>query len=88
MLRLLRLWRVTRSDLRLLWFALRHRNRPVWLWPAAAVLALYALEPANFVVPALGVLDDLVLVPLVLHTLLKFLPADIRISFFGRSLPR
>jgi len=88
MLRLLRLWRFTRQDLRLLWFALWHRNRPVWLWPASVLLALYALEPANFALPVLGVLDDFVVVPLLLHTLLKLLPLDIRASFFGRSLPR
>ena len=88
MLRLLRLWRFTKTDLRLLWFALRHRSRPVWLWPVAALLALYALEPANFAVPVLGVLDDFVLLPLVLHAVLKFLPLDIRTSFHTQSPPR
>jgi uncharacterized membrane protein YkvA (DUF1232 family) len=88
MLRLMRLWRFTRTDLRLLWFALRHRNRPVWLWPATALLAFYALEPANFAIPLLGVLDDLVLVPLVLHAVLMFLPGDIRASFPGQSKVR
>ena len=81
MLRLLRLWRFARTDLRLLVFALRHRRRPVWLWPAVALLSMYALEPANFALPPLGLLDDFVLLPLVLHILLKFLPADIRAGF-------
>jgi uncharacterized membrane protein YkvA (DUF1232 family) len=80
MIRLFRLWRLAATDLRVLWFALRHRQRPVWLWPAAIVLALYAFEPLNFAVPALGVVDDLVLVPLVLHVLLKFLPLDVRLE--------
>lgn len=88
MLRLFRVWRFAGKDLRLLWFALRHRNRPAWLWPAAALLAFYALEPANFAIPALGVLDDVLLLPLVLHVLLKLLPADIRSGFPGQSLPR
>jgi uncharacterized membrane protein YkvA (DUF1232 family) len=89
MLRLLRLWRFARKDLRLLWFALRHRGRPAWLWPAAALLVLYALEPANFALPALGLVDDFVLVPLMLHVLLKFLPSDIRAGFLLReSFPR
>jgi uncharacterized membrane protein YkvA (DUF1232 family) len=78
MMRLFRLWRLGRQDLRLLWFALRHRNRPVWLLPAAAALVIYALEPLNFTVPLLGVVDDFILLPLALHWLVKFLPAQIR----------
>jgi uncharacterized membrane protein YkvA (DUF1232 family) len=81
MLRLFRLWRLARGDLRLLWFALQHRNRPIWLWPAVAVLALYALDPINFTLPVLGFVDDLVLLPLALHVLLKLLPAQVRAEF-------
>ena len=81
MIRILRLWRLGRSDLPLLWFALRHRSRPVWLWPAVLLLGLYALEPANFAIPLLGLLDDLVLLPLALHLMLKLLPAEIRSGF-------
>ena len=88
MIRLYRLWRLGRQDLRLLWFALRHRSRPVWLWPAAAFLGLYALDPANFAIPLLGLVDDLVLLPLALHFLLKLLPSDIRAGFGKKSLTR
>jgi uncharacterized membrane protein YkvA (DUF1232 family) len=66
------------TDLRLLWFALRHERRPAWLWPAAILLGLYAFEPFNFAIPVLGVLDDFVLLPLILHALLKLIPADIQ----------
>jgi hypothetical protein len=34
MRRLFRLWRLGARDLRLLWMALRHPNRPRWLIPA------------------------------------------------------
>ncbi|HEY6484553.1 MAG TPA: hypothetical protein VIY54_13600 [Steroidobacteraceae bacterium] len=85
MFRLFRIWRFGRHDLQLLWFALRHRQRPAWLWPAALLLAWYALEPANFAIPFLGVVDDLVLVPALLHILLRWLPAEIRADFDGRS---
>jgi uncharacterized membrane protein YkvA (DUF1232 family) len=88
MVRLFRLWCFGRQDLRLLWFALRHRSRPVWLWPAAAFLGLYALDPINFAIPFLGVVDDFVLLPLVLHLLLKFLPADIRAGFGQKTRMR
>ena len=71
-------WRISRADLRLLWLALRHPLRPGWLIPATLALVIFALSPLNFVVPVLGVLDDMVVLPLVLHYLLKFLPLEIR----------
>lgn len=88
MIRFLKLWRLAGRDLRLLWFALLHRDRPIWLWPAAVVLGLYALEPANFIIPALGIVDDLVLLPLLLHLVVTFLPIKIREGFRQRSLMR
>ena len=81
MRRLLLLWRVGRQDLRLLWFAARHPGRPVWLLPATALLSLFALEPLNFAVPLIGVVDDFVILPLVLHALLNFLPIEVRAAF-------
>lgn len=84
MMRLLRLWRLVGNDLRLLWFALRHANRPLWLLPAVAILVFYALEPLNFTLPLFGIVDEFVLVPLVLHVILKFLPAEIRAGFAPR----
>jgi uncharacterized membrane protein YkvA (DUF1232 family) len=88
MIRLFRLWRLGRQDLRLLWFALHHRSRPKWLWPAALFLLVYALEPFNFAIPLLGFVDDFVLLPLVLHALLKLLPLDIRVGFGQKALSR
>ena len=87
MKRLMLLWRVGRQDLRLLWFALRHPNRPAWLLPATALLGFFALEPVNFAIPLIGAIDDFVLLPIVLHTLLSYLPADVRAGLgqrFGR----
>lgn len=78
MLRFFRLWRLSGRDLRLLWFALRHPGRPIWLLPALAAIGLYALEPLNFALPLVGIIDDLVLVPLLLHALVKFLPPTVR----------
>jgi uncharacterized membrane protein YkvA (DUF1232 family) len=87
MRRLFRLWRLLGDDLRLLLYALRHPLRPVWLMPAAAVLLLYALEPLNFALPLLGVVDDLVLLPLVLHALLARLPAELRACYARSRTP-
>jgi uncharacterized membrane protein YkvA (DUF1232 family) len=53
--------------------ALRSRNPPWWLWPVAVLLVMFALEPANFGLPALGVLDDLILLPLMLRIVVRVL---------------
>jgi uncharacterized membrane protein YkvA (DUF1232 family) len=53
----------------------------VWLLPAALVLGFYALEPFNFVMPVVGVVDDFIVLPLLLHVLVSFLPLDIRAGF-------
>jgi uncharacterized membrane protein YkvA (DUF1232 family) len=71
MRRIFRLWRMSGNDLRLLWQALRHPNRPTWLLPATLALGFFALEPFNFAIPVLGVVDDLFLLPLLLHGLAK-----------------
>jgi uncharacterized membrane protein YkvA (DUF1232 family) len=85
MLRLIRLWRLAGRDVSLIWYALRHPHRPLWLLPVAVLLGIYALEPANFTLPLLGVVDDLVLLPLLLHGLVRLLPAGIRQEFAGRA---
>ena len=81
---LLVMWRMSKADLRLVWFALKHRDRPAWLLPATLGLALYAIAPFNLVLPVLGVVDDMVLVPLALHFLLKLLPPHL-LQGFGRK---
>jgi uncharacterized membrane protein YkvA (DUF1232 family) len=85
MLRLLRLWRLGAQDLRLLWYALRHPERPFWLLPVAALLAVFALDPANLALPVLGIIDDFLLLPFLLHLVVAFLPAGIRYDFGKRS---
>lgn len=60
---LLTLWCVSRADLRMLWFALTHPERPRWLRPATVLLVPYAIAPVNFVISVLGIVEDLVLVP-------------------------
>lgn len=75
------MWRMSRTDLRFLWFAVRHPLRPRWLRPAAIILAIYALSPLNFAMPLIGVIDDMIIVPLVLHWLLKRLPDHLHREF-------
>ena len=78
---LLMMWRTSKADLRLLWFALKHPSRPGWLLPAAIALGLYAIAPWNIAIPLLGIVDDFVLVPLLLHGLMTILPTHIRQGF-------
>ena len=78
--RLTLLWTVVRGDARQLWFALRHPDAPSWLKWGTALIALYALSPIDLipdVLPVIGMVDDLVLVPLAIRWLLKRLPPEI-----------
>lgn len=82
MKRIFRLWRtVAGHDVRLLWFALRHEKRPGWLLPALGGLALFAFEPLNFALPVIGAVDEFLLVPLILHAMVKMLPTHVHDSF-------
>ena len=87
MRRLFRLWRLGGRDLRVLFAALQHPNRPLWLIPAVMVLALFALEPFNFAVPFLGIVDDLFVLPLLLRVLAKLAATSIgsRVDRGGRD---
>ena len=74
------LWAVLRGDARQLWFALRHPAAPRWLNWGVALIALYLLSPIDLipdVLPVIGLVDDLVLVPLAIRWLLQRLPPEI-----------
>jgi uncharacterized membrane protein YkvA (DUF1232 family) len=51
----------------------------------AVILGLYALDPLNFALPFAGIVDDLVLIPLLVHLVVRLLPAEIRSGFVPRS---
>ncbi|MHB1124500.1 MAG: YkvA family protein [Ramlibacter sp.] len=78
--RLALLWSMVRGDARQLWFALRHPAAPGWLKVGTALIALYLLSPVDIMpdwLPVIGVVDDLVLVPLAIRWLLRRLPPDV-----------
>ena len=83
---LIMLWRTSRADLKFLWFAVQHPLRPRWLRPAALALALYALSPLNFAMPLIGIVDDMILVPLLLHWMLQRLPHQLHAVFNNDSV--
>lgn len=78
-------WRTSREDLRFLWFVLRHPLRPRWLRPAVFALLLFILSPLNFAIPLIGVIDDMIVVPLILHWLLSRLPLHLHQAFYRGS---
>jgi len=80
MRRLFLFWRQGGRDVKLLWRALRHPDRPAWLMPATLVLAFFALDPLNLAMPMLGAVDDLLLLPLALRALTGLLPRHLRES--------
>ena len=74
------LWSVLRGDARQLWAALRHPAAPRWLKVSTAMLVLYVISPIDLlpdVIPFLGIVDDIVLVPLAIRWMLKRLPPEI-----------
>ena len=78
--RLTLLWSLVRGDVRRLWFALRHPAAPTWLKVGTALIVLYVVSPIDLipdVLPVIGVVDDLVLVPLAIRFLLDRLPREI-----------
>ncbi|RYF18076.1 MAG: DUF1232 domain-containing protein [Comamonadaceae bacterium] len=85
--RLTLLWTVLRGDARQLWFALRHPGAPGWLKLGTALIALYVLSPVDLlpdVIPFVGMVDDIVLVPLAIRWLLKRLPPEIAAAAAAR----
>lgn len=72
--------RAARADVAVIALALRDPRVP---WPAKVVAAgviAYALSPIDLIpdfIPVLGVLDDLVVVPLGIVLVLRLIPADI-----------
>jgi uncharacterized membrane protein YkvA (DUF1232 family) len=78
--RLSALWVLVRGDLRLLWRALRHPLCPWWLKVGTLALVVYLVSPVDLVpdvIPVLGLLDDLVLIPLVVRFMLSRLPSPL-----------
>lgn len=80
------LWTVVQGDARQLWRALRHPASPGWLKAAVALMVIYVVSPVDLlpdVIPMLGLLDDVVLVPLAMRFVLQRLPAAVRADIAG-----
>lgn len=70
-----------RRDALMLWYAFRDSRTPFVLKAASLLTALYLLSPFDLIpitIPILGVLDDLVIVPIAVSFLSKRLPDGVR----------
>lgn len=79
--RLALLWGLVRSDARLLWHALRHPAAPRWLKLGTLGLLAYLISPIDLIpdwIPLLGVVDDVVLLPLAVRWMITRLPPAVR----------
>jgi uncharacterized membrane protein YkvA (DUF1232 family) len=69
-----------KRDVLTVYFAARDPRTPLFVRALAFIIAAYALSPIDLIpdfVPVLGYLDDLVLVPVGLILVIRFLPPDV-----------
>lgn len=69
-----------KTDVLVVFFAARDPLAPLLLRLAALAVAAYALSPIDLIpdfIPVLGLLDDLLLVPLGLWLVLRWMPPDV-----------
>jgi uncharacterized membrane protein YkvA (DUF1232 family) len=81
MLARLKEWaRRLKRDVVTLWFAYRHARTPLIAKLCAVLVAAYAFSPIDLIpdfVPVLGLLDDVILLPVGIWVTLKLLPAPV-----------
>lgn len=86
--RLTAMWIAFKGDAVRLWFALGHPDAPLWLKAGTGALVVYLISPIDLisdVLPVIGVVDDLILIPLAVSWLLRQLPPHIRQYAHERS---
>ena len=69
-----------KTDLYVLFLALKDRRTPWYVKTFVGVIIAYALSPVDLIpdfIPVLGYLDDLIIVPAGLYLALKMIPAEV-----------
>ena len=69
-----------KTDIPAVFLALKHKKTPVIAKVLAGVTVAYALSPIDLIpdfIPVLGLLDDVILLPLLITLIIKLLPADV-----------
>lgn len=72
--------RLLKSDVVTLWFACRHPQTPLSAKIAAALIVAYAFSPIDLIpdfIPVLGLLDEIILLPVFIWLTLKLVPAPV-----------
>lgn len=81
MLQTLRLWaKKLKSDVVTLWFACRHPDTPLAAKIAAVLIVAYAFSPIDLIpdfIPVLGLLDEVILLPIGIWLTLKLVPEPV-----------
>ncbi len=81
MLARIKAWaRSLKRDIAVVWLAARDPRTPVLAKALAIAIAAYALSPIDLIpdfVPVLGLLDDIVIVPLGLMLVVRMIPHDL-----------
>ncbi len=69
-----------RRDTVALWFAVRDERTPFWLRSLGYLIVAYALSPIDLIpdfLPVIGYLDELILLPVGLWLMIKFMPQTV-----------
>ena len=83
-------WRIKR-DVLALWIAGRDRRTPLLAKLVAAAVAAYAFSPIDLIpdiIPVLGYLDDLVVLPLGILLAIRLIPAALMAEFRAAAAAR
>lgn len=84
MLRRLRDWAgALRRDVHALWLAARDRRTPWYAKGLALLIAAYALSPIDLIpdfIPVLGLLDEVILLPLLIALAIRLVPPEVMVE--------
>ena len=78
-----------RRDTLALWFAIRDRRTPLWLRLFGYLIIAYALSPIDLIpdfLPVIGYLDELILLPVGLWLMIRFMPPHILADARARAV--
>ena len=72
-----------RTEMHALWLAAKHPGTPWYARLMVAAVLVYAVTPVDFVpdvVPILGIVDDIIFVPLALALAVRFVPQAVMVE--------
>ena len=69
-----------KTDIPAVFLALNHRKTPYIAKVLAVITIVYALSPIDLIpdfIPVIGLLDDLIILPMLIALVIKLIPADV-----------